>query len=99
MTIDEKTRRKLVDKFLTLAETFPDTPLGMMFGAIAMVIETEAETLFLKKNFDFFIFVMQVMKNEAEFVGESLTYEEQEFFRKFTELADEPKEDFPELIG
>jgi hypothetical protein len=99
MTVTEETRRKLVDKFLKLAETFPDTPLGMMFGAVGMMIELRREADFLHRHHPYFVSLLKEMHGADGIEREELTYEEKEFFRKFTELAEEPDEEFPDEIG
>jgi hypothetical protein len=91
-------QQQIVNKLLTLAEHFGQTPEGQLLGAIAMVLELDKTTNFMKANEGFFRRVLMAAKGELHMEKEDLTYDEQEFFRKFTEISNEPDEDFPEII-
>lgn len=97
--MNDEHRKKLVDKFLTLAETFTETPAGMLFGAVAMVLETGREADFLHRNSQYFVDLLKEMHGGPGVERQELSYEEKEFFRLFAELSDEPAEEFPDLIG
>lgn len=92
-------REQIVNKLVTLSEHYRDTPEGQLLGAIAMVLELDMAANFMKSNEGFFRRALMAAKGEYYMEKEDLTYEEKEFFRKFTEISDDPDEEYPDVIG